>query len=336
MKKFHLRHSNGKTKIIIGESINNLTNYIDADRTIIITDSNVLKYYGNRFPGTKIIVINAGEKSKTLKTINFIIEKLISYEADRSSFLLAIGGGVVCDLCAFSASIFHRGINFGFAPTTLLAQADASIGGKNGVNFDSFKNLVGTIRQPEFVISDFSVLGTLPKMEFNNGIAEIIKTSLIADEKLFSELENICLNTANNKQLEDIVFRTAKIKAEIVQIDEFEQNQRRILNFGHTFAHALESVYKIPHGKAVSIGMMKALDISAAKLGLNPEVNERVKKMLMKNNLPFDYKMDRNKIMDAIYKDKKRDSTLINFVLLKQIGKPLIEKMSFNELSSFI
>ncbi len=336
MKKINLKHAKGRTKILIGESINNIGKFIDLNKTIIITDSTVKKYYRHLFPTDKIVELAPGEKSKNLKTMNLVIEKLINYDAHRNSFLLGIGGGVVCDICAFSASIFNRGINFGLIATTLLAQADASIGGKNGVNFGNYKNIIGTIRQADFVISDMSLLKTLPKREFNNGVAEIIKTALISDDKFFAELENVNLNSIDVKKLEDIIFRTAKFKTEIVQKDEYESGLRRVLNFGHTFAHAVESVYRISHGRAVSIGMMKALEISNSKTGLNREIIGRVKNLLIKNNLPYDLKMDRNKMMDAIFRDKKRDSSMIRLILLENIGKAAVVEMSFDELLSYV
>ena len=175
----------GKTKseILIGESFVNTSRYLPKKNVIIITDDNLHKHYSNDFPDFPVIKIGTGEQIKTLQTIEHIISQLIDLQADRKTFLLGIGGGIVCDITGFVASIYMRGINFGFVSTSLLSQVDASVGGKNGINFNSYKNLIGNINQPKFVICDIEMLYTLPKKEIKNGIAEIIKHSIIANKK---------------------------------------------------------------------------------------------------------------------------------------------------------
>ena len=191
MTHFDIKANTGNSKIILGESIQDLYKYItNAEHTVIITDENVNNLYKHLFPSDKVITIGMGEKNKTIKTLELIFTRLLEFGADRSTFLLGIGGGIVCDTAGFVASTFMRGIDFAFAPTTLLAQVDASIGGKNGVNFLSYKNMIGVFNQPKFVLADFEVLRTLNKRELACGLAEIIKHALITDKSLFEFLEN--------------------------------------------------------------------------------------------------------------------------------------------------
>ena len=336
MKTIQTKCKNVNPLILIGESLRNINNYISEDRTIIVTDSNIIKYYNNLLPSCRIIELKPGERTKNLKTINFIIKKFIEYNVDRSYFILGIGGGVVCDITGFAASIYKRGVHFGFVATTLLAQADASIGGKNGVNFSSYKNIIGTINQPDFIISDIDMLKTLPKNEITNGFAEIIKHSLIADEELFNMLEREYKNRYKHEFLEEVIYKSALIKTGIVEKDEYENDLRRILNFGHTFGHAIESGKKISHGRAISIGMAKALDISVFRNSICRNLSDRIKNLLKIYNLPTSVETDERQLIDAIIKDKKKYSDKIKFILLEGIGKPIIEEISIDELIIYI
>ena len=186
MKVFEVKAESKPSKILIGERLSNLPKYLEGRNVIILTDSNILKYYNNDLPtGIPIIEMGLGEKNKTISTIEMIMGELLKLEADRTSFLLAIGGGIVCDVGGCAASVYMRGIPFGFVSTTLLSQVDASVGGKNGVNYEGFKNMVGVFNQPEFVLCDNRMFSTLEKDEFRSGFAEIIKAGAIKNVSLF-------------------------------------------------------------------------------------------------------------------------------------------------------
>ena len=185
METFLIKGITGNSNIYIGESLQNVEEYLPKGKTIIITDENVKNHYLSDFPDCPVITISTGESIKTLATVESIYRQLINLDVDRQTFILAIGGGIVCDIAGFVASTFQRGLRFGFVSTSLLSQVDASVGGKNGVNFDSYKNMVGVFMQPEFVICDIKLLNTLPKEEVANGFAEIVKHALIEDYSMF-------------------------------------------------------------------------------------------------------------------------------------------------------
>ena len=267
MNTLEIQGGTGKSTLLIGEKLENIAAYLPPSKTVTITDTNVRRLYGNRFPESPLIEIGMGEENKTLETVRNIFEQLISLEADRSVFIVGIGGGIVCDITGFVASTYMRGVRFGFGATTLLAQVDASVGGKNGVNFSGYKNMVGTFNQPEFVICDPEVLQTLSDKDRGCGLAEIIKHAAIADGLLFSYLEDNLekVSALSSEAVHRMVYDSMVIKSEIVNRDERETGERRKLNFGHTVGHAVEKVHKLPHGEAVSIGMMVAANLSAQK-----------------------------------------------------------------------
>ncbi len=328
----------GTSKIIVGESFENIKNFLPNNNVIIITDENLNKYYSDKFPKFPIIKIGLGEQIKTFETINYIIDNLIKLNADRHSFILGIGGGIVCDIAGFVASIYMRGIKFGFVSTSLLSQVDASVGGKNGVNFNSYKNIIGNFNQPEFVICDTKLLNTLPKAEINTGMGEIIKHSLIADYKMFkfvkenyNKILNLDYNTITN-----LVFDNIKIKAKIVENDEKENGERKKLNFGHTLAHAIEKYSNLTHGQAVAVGIVFASYLSLKKKYISEQEFNKIKDVLLLIGLPISVNIDNNKIADAIVKDKKKNNNKIDFIYLKQIGEAKVETISINELQNEI
>ena len=327
------------SQIIIDDFKKFLVKVLPKDRKIIIvTDVNINKLYGSLFSSFPIIEIGVGEKIKTLKTVEDITEKLIELEADRHSFLLGVGGGIVCDITGFAASIFMRGIDFGFVSTSLLSQVDASIGGKNGVNFSSYKNIIGNFNQPQFVICDTKMLNSLPEKEIKCGLGEIIKHALIADADMFdliSENYEDILNL-DDKILPKLIFENIKIKAKIVEKDEIEQGERKKLNFGHTLAHAIEKHSDISHGEAVAIGIVFAAKISLQKGYISEIEYDKIKETLIKYDLPIEFNIEKEKIFNAIKKDKKRNSENISFVLLEEIGKAKIEDISFTELEKYL
>tara|TARA_B100000029_G_scaffold467394_1_gene503618 strand:- start:1199 stop:2323 length:1125 start_codon:yes stop_codon:yes gene_type:complete len=299
----------------------------------------------------KIYKLESNEKNKNINVANRITEELLKNNYNRSDCVIGFGGGIVSDLSAFIASLTKRGLNFVNIPTTLLAQADASVGGKTGVNTNQGKNLVGTFYQPDFVICDISLLKSLPRREVVSGYAEILKHSLIMDKKFFLWLcknGKEIINRKNNSKLEKAIFKNCKIKNIIVSKDEREQNIRMILNFGHTFAHGFERAKnyskKLNHGEAVLLGMMLASKLSNKKKLLPSNEFIKIKKHYRDLNLPmninkFFKKNEINKIVHFMKKDKKNTNEKISLILLNKIGKttkPKIIKINPNKIKKFI
>ena len=326
-----------KSKVVVGESFRNLLNYIPAEKRsslVIITDTNIDNLYRKDFPSCPVIQIESGESVKTQETVNDIIRRLIDIGSDRHSFLVGIGGGVVCDITGYAASIFMRGIPFGYVSTSLLSQIDASIGGKTGVNFMGFKNLIGTFNQPEFVLCDLEMLKTLPEAEIQNGLAEAIKHAIIADAAYFRFISTHAnqLNSLDMETIEKLVSRSIEIKTAIVGRDEKEKGERKKLNFGHTFGHAIESLSGISHGRAVSVGMMKAVELSAGLDFCDPALVEALKSLLQKFDLPVKSDLPNELLEDAILKDKKRNTANVDFVFLKEIGNVEVKPIPIESL----
>ena len=333
-----IKGNTGESTIVLGESLTRLEQYIKGRKYVIITDENVNQLYGERFPVDDVIVIGTGEGSKTLNTVETIYKKFLDFKLDRSSFVVAVGGGLVCDVAGFAASTYLRGIEFGFVPTTLLAQVDASVGGKNGVNFQGYKNIIGTFNQPEFVLADFSLLKTLEKQYLGCGFAEAVKHGAIADSSLFAFMEEHADDIKNleSTSIERIVNDSIVIKSTIVNKDEKEKGERRKLNFGHTFGHAIEKTLGLPHGEAVSLGMVVAANLSQKFGGLADSKAERLIKLLARFDLPIKIDADKQDIKDAIRKDKKRYGDSIKFVLISDIGKSFIQDVTLKELEAAV
>jgi len=338
MKAIRIHGSTGDSTILVGESIRSLKKYGPLERAVVVTDENVRRYYQKDFPPCEVIEIGSGEKVKTLETVREIYQRLTEIEADRSSFIVGIGGGVVCDITGFVASTYMRGVDFGFVSTTLLSQVDASVGGKNGVNLGGYKNMVGVFNQPEFVICDLNLLKTLPEKELLSGFAEIVKHAVIGDPELFSYLEanyerGLSLDT---EVIQRLVCDSIVIKSSIVNRDEKETGERRKLNFGHTFGHAIEKTAGISHGEAVSAGMVIASELSKKRGYLSPEEAEKIVTLLKKLKLPYRIQIDHSGVLDALKKDKKRNGISIHFVLLKALGNAFVEEISINELGEAV
>jgi 3-dehydroquinate synthase len=328
----------GRSRIMVGERLDNVSAYLPGGHTIVITDENVGRLYRKRFPAAGIITIGCGEKHKTLDTLAFIYDRLIALEADRASFIVGIGGGIVGDVCGFAASTYMRGLRFGFVPTTLLAQVDATVGGKNGINFKGFKNMVGVFQQPEFVIVDTGLLKTLPPEEIASGLAEIVKHACIADPAYFDTIERSCdaIDAMDQAVLLDLVHRSVVIKARVVNRDEREAGERRKLNFGHTLGHAIEKTLGISHGAAVSVGMVLAARLSHRKGMLSDAELARITALLQRLKLPVKMDFDRRAIIDALKKDKKRQQDQIHFVLLQGLGNAVVVPIAIAELEHWL
>jgi 3-dehydroquinate synthase len=316
----------------------NLEQVVNKQQTIIITDTNVFNHHKFLFNGWQTIVITAGEEHKQQSTVDCIIRELIKKNADRNTFIVGVGGGVVTDITGYAASVYMRGVKFGFVPTTILAMVDASIGGKNGVDVGIYKNLVGVIKQPQFLLFDYSLLKSLSQAQWINGFAEVIKHACIKDAELFELLEKESIENFQSDagKLAALIEKNVQIKTSVVVNDEFEKGDRKLLNFGHTLGHAIENIYQLPHGHAVSIGMMAACTISASINDFPAEDLEKIKSLLAKYHLPTSYDFDKEKIWEVLKMDKKRAGDSMNFILLNSIGHAAVKSIAMNELENLI
>jgi 3-dehydroquinate synthase len=308
----------------------------------VIADDNVASIYGDKIinilkktaGNAFLLTFKAGEKSKNIGTLTTLLDKLLIHGFTRHDAIIALGGGVTGDLAGFAASVYMRGISLIHMPTSLLAMVDSAIGGKTGINLKSGKNLAGTFHQPEMVLIDPDFLKTLPKKEFTNGFAEIIKYGVIADEKLFCLLENSVKkhSGATIPVLNKIITRCAEIKASITEKDERENRLRMILNYGHTSGHAIERIsqYKIPHGEAISLGMVIANRIGVYLNVLKEYDALRIRKLLNAYNLPTSpaHFLSKNstpeKLWQIILSDKKMGTSKLNFIIPEKVGHVII------------
>lgn len=324
MKSLVLHGRDGQCPIFLAASLQRLNALLAGRRVLAISDEHVAARHRHRLPKTiPWIILQAGEKQKSLAAVARVYAQLLAHQADRRTFILGVGGGVVSDICGYAASTFMRGLAFGLLPTTLLAQTDAAIGGKNGVNFRGYKNIVGLIRQPEFVLCDSTFLATLPAREIRCGLAEIVKHAAIASKDLFRLLEQqheqiLRLQPA---AMDKVMALSLPIKIAIVEGDERENGERKKLNFGHTLGHALENVAAIHHGQAVAAGMCFAGLVSQRYAGFPAGEHERLLSLLRSLHLPVRVKADKEKLKAAIGRDKKRNDRTIDFIVLERIGR---------------
>jgi 3-dehydroquinate synthase len=336
MKKLQYKFSGATTTYYFDAELSYLEKLVDKSHAVILTDDNVFRSHQRKFKGWNTIVIQAGEAFKVQDTVDSVIGQMIAMGADRKTFLVGIGGGVVTDIAGYVAAIYMRGISFGFLPTSILAMVDASIGGKNGIDVGLYKNIVGTIRQPAFLLYDFSLLKSLPEEEWINGFAEIIKHAAIKDAALFRELEKNKLSVYKRDKaaLAKLIRRNVVIKSDVVQKDEFEQGDRRMLNFGHTLGHAVENLYKLPHGHAISIGMAAASLISEEYTNFSG--TDRVIDTLKKYGLPTQMDFDAKEVMNVLRMDKKKVKDSMNYVLLNKIGQAVVKVIPIAELDKLL
>jgi 3-dehydroquinate synthase len=336
MRKITYKFSNSSVDYYFDGSMSHLKKIVDAKNAIIITDENVYKHHQSRFKGWNVIVLKAGEEYKIQGTVDSIIEELIAMQADRKTTLIGVGGGVVTDITGYVASVYMRGISFGFIPTSVLAMADASIGGKNGIDVGVYKNMVGIIRQPKFLLYDLNFLTSLPQAEWENGFAEIIKHACIKDAAMFSLLDKnrLSLYQAKKILMSELIKQNVLIKTKVVQKDEFEKAERRLLNFGHTLGHALENQYELSHGQAISIGMTYACHISEQLSGFKQ--TEKVVKVLEQYGLPTYASFNKKKAIEVLKMDKKRERKEMNYILLEKVGKGVVKSIPVTQLEKII
>lgn len=337
MEKITISTPGFRSEILVGEKWEAVSDLLPEKGTVIITDDNVRKLYGGRFPKVPVFSVAPGEESKKLGVIESLAEQLLEAGIDRTGFVLAIGGGVVCDVAGFLASIYMRGIRCGYISSSLLSQVDASTGGKNGVNLGSTKNMLGTIRQPEFVICDPAMLQTLPDQEYVSGLAELIKTAIIGNKELFEIIERSFdeIESRNSELLMQLVAKSVRFKGLVVSQDERETGLRRILNFGHTFGHAVEMQKAVKHGFAVASGMALATEFSFEKGYINLEERERIYNLLKRFSLIDRLDLTEDQMEKLVFRDKKKTGTDINFVFTRGIGKAIVEKVPVNEVIDF-
>ena len=362
MQKINFKSLNKNYSILIGNNILKiLPNKIKllcpkAKKIALIFDKGIPSKYKKSISSNlkKYELLNydfkANEKSKSLRSATFLLNKLLSKNFNRSDLIISVGGGITGDLTGFVASIFKRGINFISIPTTLLAQVDAAVGGKTGVNSSYGKNLIGSFSQPQLVISDISFLKSLKKKEMVCGYAEILKHALINDKNFFNWLKS---NTKyiflhDSKKLIYAIKKSCRIKLSFVNKDVNEKNLRMILNFGHTFGHAIEvkNNYSknITHGEAVLAGMILATKLSLIKKACNKKVLDDLTEIYTENNLNYTFNKYKNpkkinSLIPYLKNDKKNNDEKINFILLNRIGKttmPNKHKISINELKKNI
>jgi 3-dehydroquinate synthase len=337
MQKVQLTTPAGDTQIVVGELLSSRLRTLDQE-PILVIDENVLCQHSDIFESFKSVVVPSGESYKTLQTVENLYRDLVKLEADRSSLIVGVGGGLTTDVAGYVASTFLRGTPFGFISTTLLGQVDASIGGKNGVNLDGYKNLIGNIRQPNFVWCDLSLLETLARKEYISGIAEVIKYGVIRDLRFMEYLEGHMEALLNQEPgvLEHVVTSSAAIKADVVMKDERESDLRKILNFGHTMGHAIERHKHIRHGEAVGVGMVLAARLSNLKGLLSASEVDRVEQMVRLARLPTGMELDPEEIYQNIRKDKKKSGEDVHFILLEGLGQAIVRSISLSELKVIV
>lgn len=334
------------SRVISAESIQALTPLLEAyPKVFLVYDRNVAwvtQEIAAACPPAGMKVLDASEKAKDMATVLDLCSWLLEAGADRSSLLLAVGGGITTDLAGFAACIYRRGIRFAFVPTTLLAQVDAAIGGKTGVNFLDFKNMLGVIRQPEFTFECAQVLRTLPRRDFLSGAAELLKTFLIDNTgNAYEKAVALLSAPADSATLQAQIAAAAKVKAGIVSRDEQERGERRCLNLGHTFAHAIEHEARqagldVTHGEAVAVGILLAARLSEA-MGLAPKgLAARLEADWTACGLPTGVPFDLGTLTAAMTKDKKAEGDTIHFVLLSSIGQVEIRKISATEATALL
>ncbi|MFA5675613.1 MAG: 3-dehydroquinate synthase [Christensenellales bacterium] len=319
-------------------------------RFVIITDTTVFNLYGNKLKqyfsdeglDCHVLTVEPGEGSKRIETLSRLLSALAQRGYNRADVIIALGGGVVGDLAGFTAAVYLRGIRYVQAPTTLLAQIDSSIGGKTAVNLPEGKNLAGAFYQPSAVFADTDVLKTLPEEEFANGMAEIIKHSLIKDASMFVSLEEGEAINAHSDSLEGLIVANLAIKRDVVAVDERDKGERMLLNFGHTIGHGIERCCAaldtpVTHGKAVAMGMA-AIAAAGERAELTAEgTTARIIKVLEKAGLPHDIsKFDKDEIIKGIFIDKKNVADTLNLVMIKSPGNSFLYNIPRHDVRRFI
>ena len=306
---------------------------INGKKVMVVSDDKVWGMYEiflKTLLKTKFFefIIENGEKSKHLNTVNKLYHELVNYEFHRDDYIIAFGGGVISDISGFVAQTYMRGINLINIPTTLMAQVDAAVGSKNGVNLEEGKNLIGGFYSPQMVICDIDFIKTQDERQFSSGMAEVIKYCMIKD----SELKKLLMTENIFNNLEEIVLKSLQIKKYFVERDLFDRGERKILNFGHTFGHAIENLVgygKLLHGEAIGLGMLMVTKLAIEKNLSNNEVYNEIYELLRKFNLPISIDLEYDKLINKIFLDKKQEDNHINMVILLKDREPIIYKYDY-------
>ena len=329
----------GRSRVVVGRTVEELSRLLPQGRVIVLTDRNVARCRPELFEGCDPICMEPGEEHKTLQTVEEVCRELIRRGADRTTFLLGVGGGIVTDVTGFVAAGYMRGVPLGVVSTTLLGCVDASVGGKNGVNLDGYKNMAGVFAQPQFVVCDTSLFATLPLREIRAGLAEAVKAGIIGDEPLFGLIERAGLDglCADPEAMDKVVVHSVRLKAAVVSRDEREHGERRKLNLGHTFGHAVEKCSReMIHGEAVAVGMAIAARL-AVKLGLlAPAACDRIVRLLAALGFATEPPVPAERLLAAVTKDKKSEGDTIRLVLPTAVGACEVRTMTFDDLSRLV
>lgn len=321
----HLNLSDNSYDIIVERGILKESGmHLNLDRRVlIVTDSGVPECYSKtvaaQCKNPVICTVKSGEGSKSLEVFGELLQKMLDNNFSRKDCVVAVGGGVVGDLSGFAASAYMRGIDFYNIPTTLLSQIDSSIGGKTAINFGGVKNIVGAFYQPKKVLIDPELLNTLPERQISNGLAEAIKMALTSDKELFDIFENKDIK----ESIDEIIVRSLNIKKAVVEQDEKETNLRKILNFGHTVGHGIESSHELYHGECVALGMIPMCD---------EKIRQRVTEVLKKCNLYNIPEFDWDKIKEAAFHDKKADGDSVTVTTVADVGTYELKTMKCDEV----
>lgn len=320
-----------RSDVYVGPAAEILPEVLPAARVVVVSDATIDRLYPGLLAPYEKVLISRGESAKTLQTVEGIYRRFIELGVDRKSFVLAVGGGIVTDVAGFAAATYMRGIGFGFVSTTLLGQIDASVGGKNGVNVDGYKNMAGSFTQPCFVICDPAMLRSLPDREFRAGLAEAVKAAVIADAALFARLEEARFEVLRGDAalLSGVVSAAVGVKAAIVGRDERETGERRKLNLGHTLAHAIEKCSdRMNHGEAVAVGTVLIAD-AAVRLGvLAPAARDRIRGVLAHLGFDLTPPVPVARLLREVGKDKKSEAGVLHIVLPTGIGSCEVRPMT--------
>lgn len=328
-----------RSEIYIGAAAELLPGLLPQGRVVVVCDAAIDRLYHKLLAPYERVLVGSGESIKTLQTVETVYRRFIELGVDRRTFILAVGGGIVTDIAGFAASTYMRGLNFGFIPTTLLGQVDASVGGKNGVNVDGYKNMVGTFTQPRFVICDPTLLQTLSEREFRAGLAEVVKTAIIADADLFARLERTSFETLRSQVdlLSDAISASVRVKADIVGRDECEAGERRKLNLGHTLAHAIEKCSsRMNHGEAVAVGTAMIADVAVRAGFLTPDDRDRIVALLLALGFELTPPVEVKRLLKEIGKDKKSEDGTLRIVLPVDIGDCEVRPMAAEEFAALV
>jgi 3-dehydroquinate synthase len=305
-------------------------------KPILITNTAIVGHYCNFVSSFPHIVVDDGEQFKNTVTVNEITQQLLALEATREHTIVGFGGGVVTDIAGYVAATYMRGVDYVAMPTSLLAMVDAAIGGKNGVNVGPHKNVLGTITQPSNVYFCTALLKTLPEAEWINAFAEIIKYACVFDKELFYHLmdKDLAYFQQNPSALQELISKCVRIKYGVVAEDEKEMGNRKLLNFGHTAGHAIETLYSLPHGQAVAIGMVIAANLSSATTGFSETSTTELSTLLTRYGLSIHQQINVADIIQLMRTDKKRTQNEVHYVLLNSIGKGSVHRLPFSTVEN--